>query len=102
MSGLCHALEPAAWLRVLVLAPHPDDETLATGGLLQRAIGVGGAVRVVFVTDGENNPWPQRALERRWSIGTGGRARWGARRRAETLAALGRLRVPPSSAVFLH
>lgn len=25
--------------RLLMLAPHPDDEALAAGGLLQRAIG---------------------------------------------------------------
>jgi LmbE family N-acetylglucosaminyl deacetylase len=38
--------------RVLVLAPHPDDETLGCGGaiLLHRA--QGHAVKVVFVTDG--------------------------------------------------
>jgi len=92
----------AVWKRVLVIAPHPDDETLATGGLLQRSIAAGGAVRVVFVTDGENNPWPQRLLERRWRVGSDARARWGERRRIETLEALDCLGVPASSAVFLH
>lgn len=87
--------------RVMVLAPHPDDETLATGGLLEHAVCAGAAVRVVFATDGENNPWPQRVLERRWRIGEAGRARWGARRRAEALAALGCLGVPESKAGFL-
>jgi len=95
-------LDPAAWRRVLVFAPHPDDETLATGGLLQRAVAAGAAVRVVFVTDGEDNPWPQRALERRWRIGPAGRARWAARRHEETLAALACLGVSAASAVFLH
>jgi LmbE family N-acetylglucosaminyl deacetylase len=95
-------LDPAAWKRVLVVAPHPDDETLATGGLLQRSIAVGGTVRVVFVTDGENNPWPQRVLERRWRLGDVARARWAERRRTETLEALACLEVPLTSAVFLH
>ncbi len=38
---------------MLVIAPHPDDETLAAGGLIatQRSRGV--EVRVVAVTDGE-------------------------------------------------
>jgi LmbE family N-acetylglucosaminyl deacetylase len=92
----------AVWKRVLVIAPHPDDETLATGGLLQRSIAAGGAVRVVFVTDGENNPWPQRLLERRWRMDSDARACWGERRRIETLEALDCLGVPASSAVFLH
>jgi len=39
---------------MLVIAPHPDDETLATGGLLyaQRENGI--PVTIVAVTDGEN------------------------------------------------
>jgi len=96
------ALDSAAWRRVLVVAPHPDDETLATGGLLQRSVALGGAVRVVFVTDGENNPWPQRVLERRWRLDSAARARWGVRRREETLHALACLGIPASSALFLH
>jgi len=101
MTGGSATLERSDWRRVLVLAPHPDDETLATGGLLQRALAAGAAVRVVFVTDGEENPWPQRVLERRWHIDCAGRARWAARRRAEALAALACLGVLPSSARFL-
>lgn len=87
--------------RVLLIAPHPDDETLAAGGLLQRAIAVGARLRVVFVTDGENNPWAQRATERRWRIGPGDRERWGARRRLEALAALACLGVGEHHVEFL-
>ncbi len=87
--------------RVLVLAPHPDDETLATGGLLQRALAAGAETRVVFVTDGENNPWAQRAAERRWRIGAADRERWGERRRGEALAALACLGIPALRAAFL-
>lgn len=77
--------------RLLVFAPHPDDETLAAGELIQTAHAAGASVRVVFVTDGDNNPWPQRWLERRWRIGDAERARWGARRRLEAGEALSRL-----------
>ena len=87
--------------RLLVFAPHPDDETIATGGLIQLAIAAGAAVRVVFATDGDNNPWPQRWIERRWHLGPADRARWGNRRRLEAQAALARLGVTPESARFL-
>ncbi len=81
--------------RVLVVAPHPDDESIATGGLLQVARAAGAACRVLLVTDGDNNPWPQRWQEKRWRIGPDERARWGARRRTEALAALQLLGVGP-------
>lgn len=87
--------------RVLVVAPHPDDETLATGGLLQLAVEVGAAVRVVFVTDGDRNPWAQRAFERRLRIGPEDRMRFAALRRRETISALGTLGVPADAAEFL-
>jgi LmbE family N-acetylglucosaminyl deacetylase len=41
--------------RILVLAPHPDDEVLATGGLIQQALAKGLPVEVVFLTNGDNN-----------------------------------------------
>jgi LmbE family N-acetylglucosaminyl deacetylase len=87
--------------RVLVFAPHPDDETLAAGELIQSALVVGARVRVVFATDGDNNPWPQRWLERRWHIGPAERARWGKRRRREATAALAVLGVKDSAVRFL-
>jgi LmbE family N-acetylglucosaminyl deacetylase len=80
--------------RVLVIAPHPDDESLATGGLLQAAVAAGAAVRVVYVTDGEFNPWAQLAVEGRWPLTPAARARWGALRRRESLRALAELGVP--------
>jgi len=80
--------------RLLVLAPHPDDETLATGGLIQRALAAGAAVRLLVATDGDNNPWPQRWLERRLRIDSAARTRWGQRRREESRRALAILGLP--------
>jgi LmbE family N-acetylglucosaminyl deacetylase len=39
--------------RVLVLAPHPDDEVLACGGVIQQAVALGLPVRVAFFTYGD-------------------------------------------------
>ena len=87
--------------RVMVVAPHPDDETVAAGGLLQQAVAAGGVVRIIFVTSGENNPWPQRAIEHRWHIGAEDRARWGRLRQAEVQAALHTLGIATDDAIFL-
>jgi LmbE family N-acetylglucosaminyl deacetylase len=52
------ALEAAAELPdpqtpvVVVVVPHPDDETLGAGGLLHRLASAGSTVTAVFVTDG--------------------------------------------------
>ncbi|MCX5696004.1 MAG: PIG-L family deacetylase [Candidatus Omnitrophica bacterium] len=41
--------------RVLVLAPHPDDEDLGCGGMMQRALKAGAQVKVAYLTCGDNN-----------------------------------------------
>ena len=86
--------------RVLVFAPHPDDEALGCAGLIQHAVAAGAQVRVVFVTDGDNNPWPQRYVERRWSIDDTCRQRWGARRRLEAVRSVQTLGLPADAAAF--
>jgi LmbE family N-acetylglucosaminyl deacetylase len=91
----------AATDRVMIFAPHPDDEALGNAALIQVARAAGAQVRVVFVTDGESNPWPQRYVERRWFIDADCRLRWGVRRRAESLRALETLGLLPTDAIFL-
>lgn len=46
-------LNPKASDRLLVIAPHPDDESLAAGGLMQRVLASGGSVRIVLFTAGD-------------------------------------------------
>lgn len=47
------ALDLAGCDRVVLVAPHPDDEVLGCGGLLRRLAHDGVPVEVVAVTDGE-------------------------------------------------
>ena len=85
----------------MLIAPHPDDEALACSVILRKAVRAGAAIRVVYVTDGGNNPWPQRVLERRWRLSPSDRKRWGKLRRSEALAALCVLGIHPSDVQFL-
>ncbi len=87
--------------RLLVFAPHPDDEALAAGILLRRAVAAGAAVRVVLATDGEANVWVERWVERRFRVDAALRARFAKRRRAEALAALSRVSVAAADVRFL-
>src|SRR5437870_2680768 len=41
--------------RVLVLAPHPDDEAIGTGGIIGRALSLPVPVKVVYLTNGDHN-----------------------------------------------
>lgn len=50
------ALQLGAQERLLVLAPHPDDESLGAGGLVAAVIARGGAARVLTLTAGDGYP----------------------------------------------
>jgi LmbE family N-acetylglucosaminyl deacetylase/SAM-dependent methyltransferase len=57
---------PGAGDIVVVIAAHPDDETLGAGGTIAAAAAAGATVRVVIATDGEashpDSPTHDRAL----------------------------------------
>jgi mycothiol S-conjugate amidase len=87
--------------RVLVLAPHPDDEVLGAGGILRQAVRRGLAVRVVFLTHGDSNEWSFLAYRRRPVLTPGGALAMGGVRHQEALAAAAALGVPVQNLTFL-
>lgn len=88
-------------VRLIVFAPHPDDETLAAGGLIQRVLGSGGAVRVVFVTNGDGYVDGVRREVQRIHTSTLDFIEYGRRRHDEALRALHHFGIPPSDGIFL-
>jgi LmbE family N-acetylglucosaminyl deacetylase len=50
-------------MRVLVIAPHPDDETLGCGGSLLKHIAAGDSVSWAIVTRGHEPQWSKDLLE---------------------------------------
>lgn len=52
-NGLAVNMKIDANERLLVFAPHPDDEVLGCGGLMQRIKALGGRVGVVYLTTGD-------------------------------------------------
>jgi LmbE family N-acetylglucosaminyl deacetylase len=42
--------------RLLVVAPHPDDDVLGAGGLIRRVVSKGGTVHVVWLSSGDGFP----------------------------------------------
>ncbi|MDD5659443.1 MAG: PIG-L family deacetylase [Actinomycetota bacterium] len=41
--------------RILILSPHPDDETICCNGIIQKAVSKKAKVKIVFLTNGDNN-----------------------------------------------
>jgi LmbE family N-acetylglucosaminyl deacetylase len=87
--------------RVLLLATHPDDDVIGAGGLIQHVIAGGGALRVLFITGGESNVWPQRAMLKKWRITAADREAWAELRRGEAQRSLRRVHAPADCSVFL-
>lgn len=87
--------------RVVVVAPHADDEVLAAGGLMQIALAQGLDVRVVFMTNGDGFPAAAAQLSGTLRPGPADYERLGAWRQQESLAALTLLGVPSDNVRFL-
>lgn len=90
-----------AHLRLLVFAPHPDDETLAAAGLIQRVLASNGEVRVVFVTNGDGYVDGVRREVQRAHTSQADFIQYGERRHREALQALTRLGLTASDGLFL-
>jgi len=52
-------------MRILVIAPHPDDETLGCGGTLLKHIAGGDSVAWAIVTKAHEPRWSAEVIERR-------------------------------------
>ncbi|WP_182482276.1 PIG-L deacetylase family protein [Henriciella barbarensis] len=78
--------------RVLVVSPHPDDETIAAFGVIHRAAREAADVHVIVVTDGaashDSARWPPQRLA--------------AQRECETLAAMRRAGLGRNDVTFLR
>ncbi len=87
--------------RLLVIAPHPDDEVLGAGGLMQRVHATGGAVRVVYLTDGDGYPEGVRQEDHVEAPTAKDYLGYGKQRRREARAALVRLGLADAFQTFL-
>ncbi|MGI4978050.1 MAG: PIG-L deacetylase family protein [Janthinobacterium lividum] len=87
LGEVCGAGDP------LVLAPHPDDESLGCGGLIARAVAEGRAPLVVVLTDGAGSHPGSAAYPG---------PRLAAVREAETVEAVGALGLGAGRVVFLR
>ena len=88
--------------RLLIIAPHPDDDVLAVGGEMAVAARRGDSVLVVYLTSGDANVAGKRLVTMTPFLSAGSFRALGERRQKEAVLALGRLGLAASSAVFLN
>ena len=50
-------------MKVLVIAPHPDDEVIGVGGTIAKRAATGDEVYVCVVTRGPKNLFPEDLVE---------------------------------------
>ena len=87
--------------RLLILAPHCDDETLASAGLILAAQRAGIQVRVVIATNGDGYLFATMQDFRKVYPNHADFVRFGEIRQQESLAALSRLGVRVDQVTFL-
>lgn len=87
--------------RVLVLAPHPDDEAIGTGGVIQQAISAKVPLQVVLFTNGDHNEWAFIIYEKHPVLTKKEFIKMGEIRRKESLKGLSTLGLSPQQIVFL-
>jgi LmbE family N-acetylglucosaminyl deacetylase len=87
--------------RILILAPHPDDETIATGGVIQKAVAMGLPIRVVWLTYGDNAETAFIAYRKKAVVKGEEAQAMGLVRHDEGVAAAGVLGLQPEQLTFL-
>ena len=91
---------PDSTARLLVFAPHCDDETLGSAGLIQQTVQAGGLVHVAILTNGDAFPAAAQREFRRFRLQPADYARFASLRRQESKNALQSLGVPANSVQF--
>ena len=86
--------------RMLVFAPHPDDESLGPGGLIQIALEKDIQVKVVVVTNGDGQREGPTIVDKETPLPKN-YIKFGEQRQEESLRALERLGVSPKNVIYL-
>ncbi len=109
VAPLSHTLKGENPERLMIFAPHPDDEALACAGIISRALLRGDEVRVVLVTCGDAYTSAKNKLESEYSYrafdrdgdGDFDMLDYGIVRHGETISAMKSLGLDESDVVFL-
>ena len=86
---------------LLVVSPHPDDETLCCAGVIRRVVAAGGRASIVWLTSGDGSELEMLFIERELRIHPEKMRELAGKRMHEARAAAAILGVPPARQFFL-
>src|SRR5256885_2051511 len=86
---------------LLVVAPHPDDETLCCAGVIQRVVRAGGRASVVWITSGDASELDLLLIGKSLFVKPDKARELAATRMREAREASARLGVPEAGQLFL-
>lgn len=87
--------------KIIIFAPHPDDEILGCSGLIQKIIKNSGEVYIVYLTNGDHNQLPYRIYEKKIVLKPADYIKLGEIRRKESIEATKILGVSSQNLIFL-
>ncbi|MFA5156654.1 MAG: PIG-L family deacetylase [Candidatus Omnitrophota bacterium] len=87
--------------RILILAPHPDDEAIGCAGIIQAAAAVGADTHVLYLTNGDNNEFAFIVYDKRIPVMPSELVRLGEVRRSEAIKAMKTFGVDEYNLIFL-
>lgn len=97
MNNLIEFPEIKASDRILILAPHIDDEIISSAGIIQQANQTGSKILIVYATNGDNPPYAlvRKLLKPNWFVS------FGKKRMAEARKATAVLGLKKENLIFL-
>ena len=87
--------------RILILAPHPDDEAIACAGIIQEALSRGAKIKIAYLTNGEHNEFAFIVYEKRITFKKNEFIHLGQVRRKEAIKAMQLLGIDEKDLIFL-
>lgn len=92
---------PESKRRLLIIAPHPDDESLGVGGTLSQSLAEGDSAKVVFMTNGDGYVLGLRKLRGHSHLRQADYLSYGKIRQREALAAARKLGINKRDLLFI-
>ncbi|MCL5409160.1 MAG: PIG-L family deacetylase [Candidatus Omnitrophica bacterium] len=87
--------------RVIIFAPHPDDEILGCAGIIQECLDKKGRVYIVFFTNGDRNEIAFKLFKKKLILHPEDYVKLGELRSQESLKANKVLNIPSENLIFL-